>query len=89
MPEEGLVALDPTEVSAQVWAMLAPLLPVAKPGGRPRTVDRREVLAGRFSVRRRGGHWRRRPRTFGPWSTVEASCRRWRLAGVGERIPTA
>ena len=28
------------------WALLAPLWPAAKPGGRPRSVDLREVLQG-------------------------------------------
>ena len=42
--------LSPSDVSDQEWAVLAPLLPPAKPGGRPRSVDLRQILTGIFSV---------------------------------------
>jgi transposase len=35
---------SPTELSAGEWAILAPLLPGAKPGGRPRTLDLRVIF---------------------------------------------
>jgi putative transposase len=34
----------PTDLTDEQWALLAPLLPPAKEGGRPRSVDLREVL---------------------------------------------
>jgi hypothetical protein len=37
---------SPTDLSEGEWAILGPLLPPAKPGGRPRTVDLRRVLHG-------------------------------------------
>lgn len=88
MPEV-LVALYPTEVSDQEWAILAPLLPPAKPGGRPRSVKLRAILNGIFHVLRSGCQWRLLPRDYGPWSTVYAYFRRWRLAGIWERIHTS
>src|SRR5215831_2666854 len=85
MPE-ALVALYPSDVSEHEWAILAPLLPPAKPGGRPRSVNLRVILNGIFHVLRSGCQWRLLPRDYGPWSTVYAYCRRWRLAGIWERI---
>lgn len=65
-----LFAPYPTELSDQEWAILAPLLPPAKPGGRPRSVKLRAILNGSFPVLRSGGQWRLLPRDYGPWSTV-------------------
>ena len=38
----------PTDLTDAQWAILAPLIPPAKPGGRPREVDMREVLNAIF-----------------------------------------
>jgi transposase len=78
----------PSDLSEGEWAILAPLLPPPKPGGRPRTVDLRRILNGICYVVRSGCQWRLLPRAFGPWSTVYAYFRRWRLAGVWEQIHT-
>ena len=34
----------PSDLTDQEWALIAPLLPPAKPGGRPRTTDLRAVV---------------------------------------------
>ena len=84
----------PSDLSDQKWTLLAPLIPAAKPGGRPRSVEMRRVIDGLFSVLRTGCPWRYLPREYGPWPTVYYSFRRWRedeplvagpstLAGVG------
>jgi putative transposase len=78
-----------TDLSNQEWAILAPLLPPAKPGGRPRSVDLRRILEGIFSVLRSGCQWRLLPREFPPWSTVYAYFRKWRNAGLWEQLNTA
>jgi transposase len=85
----------PSELSDREWALRAPELPAAKPGGGPRRVDLGRILNGSFYVLRGGGQWRMLPRWFGPWSmdhgpwsTVYAYCRRWRLAGIWERLQT-
>jgi len=37
-----------TDLSDDQWALIAPSLPAAKAGGRPRTLDLREVLNAIF-----------------------------------------
>jgi transposase len=41
-----------------------------------------------FYVLRSGCQWRMLPRRFGPWSTVYAYFRSWRLVGVWEGLQT-
>jgi putative transposase len=60
----------PSDLSEREWQRLSPLLPSAKPGGRPRTVQLRLILNGSFSLLRSGCQWRLLPRDYGPWSTV-------------------
>lgn len=76
----------PTDVSDREWAILVPLLPPPKPGGRPRSVDLRRILNGIFHVLRSGCQWRLLPRDYGPWSTVYAYFRAWRRDGTWERL---
>jgi transposase len=47
----------PSDLPDQEWAILEPLIPHAKPGGRPRSVDMREVLNAIFYVDRTGCQW--------------------------------
>jgi hypothetical protein len=44
----------PSDLNDQEWAILAPLLPPPKLGGRPRTVDLGWILDGIFHVLRSG-----------------------------------
>jgi putative transposase len=76
----------PWDRSAGAWAILAPLLPPPKPGGRPRTADLRIRCNGSFHVLRSGCQWRLLPREDGPWSTVYAYSCAWRREGTWERI---
>lgn len=78
----------PSDLSDHEWQVLAPLLPPAKSGGRPRTVNLRRVLNGIFYLLRGGCAWRMLPRDYGPWSTVYDYFRKWRLDGTWERIHT-
>jgi putative transposase len=77
-----------SDLSEAEWGILAPLLPPAKPGGRPRSVDLRRICNGLFHVLRSGCQWRLTPREYGPWSTLYAYWRRWRIDGTWEQIHT-
>jgi putative transposase len=76
----------PSDLSDAEWSILEPLLPLAKPGGRPRAVNLRRVVNGIFYLLRSGCAWRYLPREYGPWSTVYHYFRRWRLDRTWERI---
>ena len=76
----------PTDLTDEQWKLVAPLLPAAKPGGRPRSVDLREVLDGIFYVIRGGVLWRMLPHDLPPWGTVHYYYRRWRLDGTWEKF---
>ena len=79
----------PSDVSDDEWAILEPLIPPAKPGGRPRTTDMREVINALFYLDRTGGQWRALPHDFPPWSTVWSYFRAFRNDGTWERIHKA
>jgi putative transposase len=83
-----LSSASSTDLSNQEWAVLAPLLPPAKPGGRPRSVDLRCILDGIFYLLRSGCAWRLLPHEFPCYQTVYHSFRSWRLDGTWERIHT-
>ena len=68
------------------WAILAPYIPPALPGGRPRKTDMREVLDAIFYVSRGGCAWRLLPHEFPPWQSVYHYFRVWRKTGLWERM---
>ena len=76
----------PSDLTDEQWALLEPLLPPAKPGGRPRSVDLREVVDGLLYVLRTGCPWRSLPHDLPPWGTVWAYFRRWRAGGTLDRL---
>jgi putative transposase len=48
-------------LSDEQYHLVAPLIPPAKPGGRPRSTDLRRVLDGLFYLVRTGCQWRHLP----------------------------
>ncbi len=62
----------PSDLSDAEWVLVAPLIGPAKRGGRPRTVDVREVLNGIFYVLSTGCQWSALPSDLPPRSTVWA-----------------
>ena len=51
----------PTDLTDDEWQVLEPLLPPAKPGGRPRSVNVREIVNAIRYQARSGGAWRLLP----------------------------
>jgi transposase len=56
----------PTDLTDRQWQELEALLPLAKPGGRPRSVDVREIMNAILYVARNGVVWRALPHDFPP-----------------------
>ena len=79
----------PTDLPDAQWPVLEPLVPPAKPGGRPRTTDMRELPNAICYQLRAGGSWRLLPHDLLPWGTVHYYYRRWRRDGTWQRIHDA
>lgn len=76
----------PTDLSDAQWKRIAPLIPPAKPGGRPRSTDMREVMNAIFYITRTGCAWRMLPHEFPHWRTVYEFYARWRDDGTWETM---
>jgi putative transposase len=72
----------PTDLTDREWALLAPSVPRAKPGGRPEKYPKREILNGIFYIVRGGGAWRLLPHDFPPWQIVYHYFWVWRQDGI-------
>ena len=71
-----------TDLTDAAWAFVAPVLPAARPGGRPRTTKLRAVLNAIFYLLRTGCQWRLLPREFPPCGTVCHYFQAWQNSGV-------
>jgi putative transposase len=76
----------PSDLTDQEWEILEFLLPPPNSGGRPRTVNLREVMNAIFYVLRGGIPWRFLPKEFPPWKTVYHYFRLWRMDGTWEML---
>jgi putative transposase len=79
----------PSDVTDEQWAILQPLVPAAKHGGAPRTVDMREVLNTLFYLNRSGCQWDMLPHDLQPKSTAYDYFQRWRNDGTWQRLVDA
>ena len=79
----------PTDLTDAEWAIAEPLIPPAKPGGRKRTTDVREVLNAIFYLLRAGCAWRMLPHDFPNWNTVYTYFRNWRQDGTWQELNDA
>jgi len=75
-----------SNLTQEQWEVLEPLLPAAKPGGRPRSVDLWDVLNAILYLLTQGCTWRNLPGDFPAWQTVYTYFRNWRLDGTWIRI---
>jgi putative transposase len=79
----------PSDLTDTEWSRIAPLIPLAKPGGRPRGVDMREVRGGIFYVTREGVSWRALPHDLPDHHTCAWYFRRFQADGTWEAINDA
>lgn len=76
----------PSDLSDAEWALIEPMIPPAKRGGRKRTTDMREVVNAILYVLETGCQWRALPKDFPPKSTVHAYLDLWEWDGTLARI---
>jgi transposase len=76
----------PSDLTDAEWAVLEPLIPPPKPGGRPTKHPRREIVNAIRYVLRSGEAWRLMPHDLPPWQTVYYYFRIWRLDGTWEHV---
>jgi transposase len=69
------------------WALVEPLIPPARRGGRPRDVNVREVLNAIFYVLSTGCQWKALPKDLPPKSTAHYYFILWDWDRTLERIP--
>lgn len=76
----------PSDLTDAEWALIAPLIPPAKRGGRRRSIDLREVVQGLLYLLETGCQWRHLPKDFPPRSTVWDYFDLWSYDGTLARI---
>lgn len=78
-----------TDLTDAQWELIAPLLPPAKQGGRPRTVNLREVVNTILYLNRTGCQWEMLPHDLQPKSTAYEYFAQWRDDGTSNKIVAA
>jgi len=76
----------PSDLSEAEWPLVAPLIPPARRGGRPRDVNIREVLNAIFYVLWTGCQWQALPKDLVPKRTAHPYFMLWEWDGTLERI---
>jgi len=76
----------PSDLTDEQWAILEPLVPPAKHGGRHREVNMREVINAILYVDRTGCQWDMLPHDLLPKGTVYDYFARWRNDGTWQKM---
>ena len=76
----------PSDLTAEEWAHVEPLIPPARRGGRRRETNMREALNAVMYVLSTGCQWRYLPKDLPPRSTVYRYFCDWGIDGVLDRI---
>jgi putative transposase len=76
----------PSDSTDSQWNIIQELVPPAKFGGRPRSLDMREVINGILYVVVGGIQWRMLPKEYPKWQSVYYYFRKWRDDGTWQRI---
>jgi len=79
----------PSDLKDDEWALLEPLVPPAKTGGRKRTANMREVLNAIYYVLKSGCQWDMLPHDLPPKGTVYHYYNTWRKDGTWQRMNQA
>jgi|SRR5882672_9559266 len=76
----------PSDLTEAQWQLIRRRVPLAKPGGRHRSVDLYAVVNAIQYVIRTGCSWRQLPHDFPPWQTVYYYFRRFKQDGTWKKI---
>ena len=76
----------PTDLTDRQWNCIKELIPPAKPGGRPRSLEMRAVINAILYIVVSGCQWRMLPREFPAWQSVYTYFQQWRDDGTGPRL---
>ena len=76
----------PSDLNDAEWALIVPLIPPARRGGRRRSVDVREIVNAIFYVLSTGCQWKALPKDLPPKSTAHSYFMLWDWDGTPERI---
>lgn len=76
----------PSDLKDAEWALIEPLIPPARRGGRRRSVNVREVVNAIFYVLSTGCQWKALPKDLPPKSTAHFYFMLWDWDGTLERI---
>lgn len=76
----------PSDLSDAQWALIEPLLPLARKGGAPRRIARREIVNALMYKVRTGCAWRMLPHDLPFWKTVYGYFADWTVSGLLDRI---
>lgn len=79
----------PSDLTDSQWRLIAPLIPGAKPGGRPRKHEMREVINALLYLNREGCSWRALPHDFPPWKTCYNFLRAFEDDGTWDALVAA
>ena len=76
----------PSDLTDAEWALVEPMIPPARHGGRKRSINVREMLNAIFYVLWTGCQWKALPKDLPPKSTVYDYLDLWNWDGTLERI---
>lgn len=79
----------PSDVTDELWEIVAPLLARSKSIGRPNQHHLRDVLDAVNYRWQTGCSWRMLPHDFPPWTTVYTHVRNWQRRGVLREVRAA
>lgn len=75
-----------TDLTDEQWELLKPAIPEARPGGRPRSLNMREVMNAIFYLLSNGIKWRSMPHDLPNWHSVYTYFRAWEADGTWQRL---
>ena len=78
--------LYPSDLTDRQWDCIKELIPPAKPGGHPRTLEMRSVVNTILYLVVTGCQWRMLPREYPAWQSVYTYFQQWRDDGTWQRL---